>query len=133
MKLKRRYITLIEIMIAMFLIALIIGVVGYNYRGALDEGKAFKTKAAIDRLENILNLAISENPNLRDSITSDWQNIIRQSPLVSQPDALLKDGWGQTFNVTLDQNHNVQVTSPAYNNYVQSHPTTMFRQEEKNQ
>lgn len=133
MKLKRRYITLIEIMIVMFLIALIIGVIGYNYRGVLDEGKAFKTKAAIERLENILNLAISENPGLKSNITGDWQSIVRQSPLVSQPESLLRDGWGQPFSVTLDQNQNVQVSSPSYDSYVQSHPTTMFRQDEKNQ
>ena len=60
-KIKRRYITLIEIMIVMFLIALITGVVAYNYRGSLDEGKAFKTRAAIDKLETILNLKVSEN------------------------------------------------------------------------
>lgn len=132
MKLKRRYITLIEIMIVMFLIALIIGVIGYNYRGVLDEGKAFKTKAAIERLENILNLAISEDPNRRESIESDWQTIVRSSPLVSQPEALIRDGWGQTFNVSIDENQNVRVTSSAYNNYVQAHPATMFRQEERN-
>lgn len=131
MKLKRRYVTLIEIMIAMFLIALIIGVIGYNYRGVLDEGKAFKTKAAIERLENVLNLAIAENTNLKDNITTEWQNIVKTSPLVSQPEALLKDGWGQPFNISLDQNHNVHVSSSAYDNYVQSHPATMFKQEDR--
>ena len=57
-------------MIVMFLIALITGVIAYNYRGSLDEGKAFKTKAAIEKLETILNLRVSEDPGLQDSITS---------------------------------------------------------------
>ncbi len=49
---KRRYITLIEIMIVMFLIALITGVLAYNYRGSLDEGKAFKTKTGLAMLRD---------------------------------------------------------------------------------
>ncbi len=43
----KRCVTLIEMMIVMFLISLITGVIAYYYRGSLDEGKAFKTKAAL--------------------------------------------------------------------------------------
>ena len=115
---KRRYITLIEIMIVMFLIALITGVIAYNYRGSLEEGKAFKTKAAIDKLETILNLKLSENPELP---ISDWQNMVRGSPLVSNPDALIKDGWGFIYNVGLDDNGNVRVSSGRYDEYLKTH------------
>lgn len=128
--LKKRYITLIEIMIVMFLIALITGVIAYNYRGSLDEGKAFKTKTAIEKLETILNLKVSENPSLQDSITSPnvWQDIVRHSPLVSNPDALLKDGWGGDFDVTTDSNGTVHVRSQKYDDYVNTHQT-MFGKE----
>lgn len=120
---KRRYITLIEIMIVMFLIALITGVLAYNYRGSLDEGKAFKTKAAIEKIETILNLAVSEDPNRANSIGSDWQNIIRASPLVSNPNALLVDGWGFPYHVAPDDQGVIRVTSQKYNDYVSSHQT----------
>ena len=73
---KRRCITLIEIMIVMFLIALIAGVITYNYRGSLDEGKAFKTKAAIDKVETILNLSVADDPSLMDHISSEWVKVI---------------------------------------------------------
>jgi general secretion pathway protein G len=130
--LKRRFITLIEIMIVMFLIALITGVIAYNFRGSLDEGKAFKTKAAIEKIEQILNLAVSENPNLQDSITSanTWQEVIRRSPLVNNPDALLKDGWGGDYQVTIDESGAVRVSSQRYNDYVSTHQT-MFGKDRK--
>lgn len=131
-KVKRRYITLIEIMIVMFLIALITGVIAYNYRGSLDEGKAFKTKAAIEKIETILNLRVSEDPSLQDSITSPqvWQDVIRHSPLVSNANALLKDGWGGDFNVSVDANGVIRVSSQKYEDYVSSHQT-MFGHEKK--
>ena len=50
MKIKRHFVTLIEMMIVMFLIMLITGVIAYNYRGSLDEGKAFKTRAGIEKV-----------------------------------------------------------------------------------
>lgn len=120
---KRRYITLIEIMIVMFLIALITGVVAYNYRGSLDEGKAFKTKAAIEKLETILNLRLSENPDMANNINSEWQSIVRSSPLVANPDALIKDGWGATYDVSVDENGVVHVRSQNYEEYVKTHQT----------
>lgn len=118
---KRRYITLIEIMIVMFLIALITGVLAYNYRGSLDEGKAFKTKAAIEKLETILNLAVSEHPELQNSISSDWPNIVRGSPLVSNANALLTDGWGGQYQISVDEQGAVHVSSQKYDDYIQSH------------
>jgi type II secretory pathway pseudopilin PulG len=120
---KRRYITLIEIMIVMFLIALITGVIAYNYRGSLDEGKAFKTRAAIEKVETILNLKVSEDPALLDSITAPnvWHDVIKNSPLVSNSDALLKDGWGGDFVVSVDNNGMIKVSSAKYDQYVQTH------------
>ena len=50
-------------MIVMFLIALITGVIAYNYRGTLEEGKAFKTKAAMEKIETILSLEIANHPD----------------------------------------------------------------------
>lgn len=120
--LKRRYVTLIEMMIVMFIIALIIGVIGYNYRGALEEGKAFKTKAGIEKLETILNLAVAENAGLLDDIESNWQDIIKNSPLVSNPGALIRDGWGQEYNVTVEDGE-IVVRSDRYAEYIKSSPT----------
>lgn len=124
---RRRFVTLIEIMIVMFLIALITGVVAYNYRGSLEEGKAFKTKAGIEKLETILNLEIAKHPELAGSITSEWQTLINTSPLVHDPKSLILDGWGQLYDVSLDDNGAVKVTSQKYDEYQRTHHT-MFNE-----
>jgi len=123
---KRRFVTLIEMMIVMFLIALITGVVAYNYRGSLDEGKAFKTKAGIEKLETILNLAASENPENQNEIErGDWKRIVEGSPLVQNPKALTKDGWGNDYEVTVNDNV-IHVRSKRYEEYLQKNPRSLF-------
>ncbi len=107
-KKRKQYITLIEMMIVMFLIAMITGVIAYNYRGSLEEGKAFKTKAAKEKLETILSLYDAEHP---DFTVSDWEQVIKNSPLVHDQKALIYDGWGRRFDVTRDEQYNIIVAS----------------------
>jgi general secretion pathway protein G len=121
----RRYVTLIEMMIVMFLIALIIGVVAYNYQGTLAEGKAFKTKAGKEKLETILNLVVSENSDAEDDIEVRWVDYVKASPLVQNPDALIKDGWGQKYEVKYEDGK-IKVASKRYEEYKKSNPATMF-------
>lgn len=121
-QLKRRCITLIEIMIVMFLIALIAGVVTYNYRGSLEEGKAFKSKAAMDKIETILNLAVAEDPSLMDHISSEWVKVIQSSPLVKNANDLVKDGWGIPFQVSAEGNV-IHVHSSKFDEYRQNNAT----------
>ncbi|NGX42104.1 MAG: hypothetical protein K940chlam7_00381 [Chlamydiae bacterium] len=125
--LQRRFVTLIEMMIVMFLIALIIGVVGYNYRGTLEEGKAFKSKAGIERLGTILNLAAAENAEILDDIESNWKGIVERSPLVQSPSALIKDGWGKEYSVTIEDGE-IIVRSERYEEYIKNNPS-MFKEE----
>ena len=114
-KYKKRFITLIEMMIVMFLIAMITGVVAYNYRGSLETGKAFKTKTGADRLENALSLILAEDP---DADLSNWQVLIRNSPLVNNPADLIKDGWGETYQVSWNETNNrIEVQSRKYEEY----------------
>ncbi len=126
----RRCVTLIEMMIVMFLIAMIIGVVAYNYQGTLEEGKAFKTKAGKEKLETILTLAISENPELKDNIDSKWKEVIKNSPLVQNSQDLTKDGWGDEYEVKIDNDH-VKVYSRKYAAYSEKNRTSMFRDSDK--
>lgn len=117
---KKSYITLIEIMIVMFLIALITGVLAYNYRGSLDQGKVFKTKAAIEKLETILNLSVAENPGLNENITEHWQEVIKSSPLVKNSNDLIYDGWGKEYRVEKNSEGQIEVYSDALNDYEKS-------------
>ena len=123
-KLRKRAVTLIEMMIVMFLIALITGVVAYNYRGSLDQGKAFKTSVGIEKVETILNLEVAKNPGLKESISSDWQGIIRSSPLVHDVNALIRDGWGNDYTVESDENGTIRVRSQQYDDYKARNPSS---------
>lgn len=116
---KRRMITLIEIMIVMFLIALITGVLAYNYQGSLEEGKVFKTKVGMERVETILNLAVSQQPQLLDDISSNWKGLIEKSPLVQNAKDLEKDGWGYDYRVEKDNDGRITVISEGLRNYEQ--------------
>ena len=121
---QRRFVTLIEMMIVMFLIALITGVIAYNYRGSLDEGKAFKTKAGIEKLETILNLEISKNPNAAGQIQSEWQAFVKASPIVHDANSLIKDGWGEDYQVTTDEESGgIRVRSRKLEEYQRTHNT----------
>lgn len=117
---KRRYVTLIEMMIVMFLIMLIFGVVGYNMSGSLEKGKVFATRAGIKKVEQILNLAVAENPSLLDNIESNWRGIVNASPLADKGSGLTKDGWGVEYDVRLE-NGEIVVTSKKFEDYKQSH------------
>lgn len=95
-KVKKRAITLVEMMIVMFLIAMITGVIAYNYSGSLEEGKAFKTKAGMEKIRSILALYQAEHPNEE---IGNWKDIVSNSNLTRDGAALTKDGWGQDYNV----------------------------------
>lgn len=117
-KYRKRYVTLVEMMIVMFLIAMIIGVIAYNYTGSLDEGKAFKTKAGIDKIHTVLDLYLATHPEERDNIDTEWKNILRRSQLVKNADDLSKDGWGDDYQVsTRGQDGEIEIISKKYNEY----------------
>lgn len=114
-KRKKREITLIEIMIVITIIAMITGVLAYNYSGSLEETKYSKTKIGIEKLETILSLAHAEYPDI--DIETQWKEIIKKSPLVSDADALVKDGWGKEYQVELEDDGQIHIVSEMYQNY----------------
>jgi len=125
---KRRAITLVEIMIVIFLIALITGVVAYNYRGTLEEGKAFKTRAGIEKLDTIITLGLAEHPELADNIESNWTKIVEASPLIKNPKFMMKDGWGEQYRVTLEDGV-VKIRSEKFEQYKKAHPSSFNNEE----
>lgn len=132
MIITKRFVTLIEMIIVMVLIGIILGVVAYNYSGTLDEGRAFKTRTAKEKLETILNLYVSENPGDQNFISSGWEKIVKDSPLVQNPDSLIKDGWGTKFEVEVDSSGTIKIHSKKFEEYIKSHPTSMFKEEKSN-
>lgn len=116
---RTSFVTLIEMMIVMFLIAMILGIVAINYRGTLDKGRAFKTQAGIEKLQAILNLAIAENPSLDLTSEQAWHNAVERSPLVQNPNTLFNDGWGIPYIVEV-QDGKIIVISRRYEEYMRS-------------
>lgn len=116
---KRRFITLVEMMIVMFLIAMITGVIAYNYTGSLEEGKAFKTKAGIEKIITVLDLYLATHPDEK-SIDTKWKEILERSQLVKNAKELQKDGWGNEYEVSLKQNGELKVISTKYEQYQRS-------------
>jgi general secretion pathway protein G len=114
MKRKKRPVTLLEIMVVILLIALIGSVVGYNMKGSMEKGKSFKTKQAVERIKEILYLEYYSGVTTRDikNIGSEWTQVIEESGLAKNQDALFKDGWGNPFTVSLDDKGDIKVVSP---------------------
>lgn len=128
-RLKKRYVTLVEMMIVITLIIMIIGVIAWNVQGSLEEGKAFKTKTGMEKLQTILEIMMANNPDMENDITGNWQNIIRSSPLVKNVNDISKDGWGNQYEVTVENGH-VRVSSERFKQYLRENPGTVFREQQ---
>lgn len=118
---KKRAITLIEIMIVMFLIASITGVVAYNYKGSLEKSKAFKTEMAMEKLRTVIDLAAADNPDILDNIENQWEEALKRSPIVQNANTLIYDGWGKKYRVTTNGEGDLLISSEKYNAYKRQH------------
>jgi len=110
MTVTKRYITLVEMMIVIFIIGVLTAVLGFSYQSSIEKTRVFKTERDIDKLETILNLMIAEDPSDLQHVETDWQLMIRNDPLVKDPAALYRDGWGHEYQVTIE-NDTVKVRS----------------------
>lgn len=117
-KVSQRCMTLVEMMIVMFLIAMITGVIAYNYTGSLEEGKAFKTKTGIERVRSILDIYLMQHPTEIGQVHSEWKQMIRNSPLVKNAEELSKDGWGVDYDVNTGEQGELVIRSQRYEQYL---------------
>jgi type II secretory pathway pseudopilin PulG len=98
MKKNKRPLTLLEIMIVILLIAIITSVIGYNMKGALEKGKAFRTAQAQEQLRDLLLLRLAEGDKYEE-ILRDVAGAVKRTGLAKEPENLVKDGWGTLFEV----------------------------------
>jgi prepilin-type N-terminal cleavage/methylation domain-containing protein len=94
----KRAFTLLEIMIVILLITIITGAVGYNMRGTLEKGKAFRTERAKEQLHDLLIYCYAETKDA-DLILKNVESAITSTGLAKNPKELLKDGWGVPFEI----------------------------------
>ncbi len=114
---KKKAFTLLEIMIVIFLIGLIGSVIGYNMKGSLDKGKAFKTEQAINKIRDILELEAARGNIEMSALDQDQvAQYLKNSGIVRNPNKLLKDGWGNPMEVVVDDGI-IKVTSVALSKY----------------
>ena len=119
MKKKKRALTLLEIMIVIALITLITGVIGYNMRGTLDRGRAFRTEQAKAQLSDMLTLAASDGHPIA-KILKNPQTYIEKLGFAKKPDQLLVDGWGQKFLITYNEEQaEFEISSEKYDKYLE--------------
>ena len=112
MKIRRkRFFTLLEIMIVIFLIGLIGSVIGFNMKGSLDKGKAFRTEQAMHQIEDILTLMLAQGETTSIEIKERLVEVLKRSEYIKEPEKIVKDGWGNDFMVTVDDKNNVKVES----------------------
>jgi hypothetical protein len=114
---KKRSLTLLEIMIVIFLITLITGAIGYNMKGALDRGRAFRTEQAKVQLEDLLLFCIDEGDRVEE-VEKNPAESLKRHHLAKNSDKLVLDGWGHPFKVKYrSKEKDFAITSDAYDQY----------------
>ena len=99
---KKRALTLIEIMIVIMLITLIGGAIGYNVKGSLSKGRKFKTELAKAQLADILEICVQDGMDPK-TFARDPVDFLKKSGLAKDPERLLEDGHGNRFIVTYNE------------------------------
>ena len=120
MKIRKRFVTLIEIMIVIFLISLIGGVIGYNMKGSLEKGRAFKTEQAMNQIDDILQLEAAKGELTHCQIAAQAQTVLENSGLVKNPEEFVKDGWGKKFSIKAN-GEDFEIVSEKYQQYCDKH------------
>jgi len=118
---KKRYITLLEIMIVILLIGIITSVVGYNVKGSLEKGKIFKTQQAQAQIKELLLLEVAKGANI-DDVVKNPKKYLKDSGLPKNISSLLKDGWNEDFQIKTNKNKtDIIVTSKNLQKFDKEH------------
>lgn len=99
-----------EMMIVIALIGIIGSIIGFSMRGSLDEGKAFKTEQAMQKLEDILELELAKGKTWEE-FEKNRQQFVQSAGLIKNPNDVLRDGWGNDLQVTRDDAGQLSIQS----------------------
>ncbi len=113
---RKKSLTLLEIMIVIFLIGLISGVIGYNMKGSLDKGRAFKSEEGASHLRDLLLLEVANGRSAQE-VVEDPAKFLAASGLVNNPQKMIKDGWGQLYAIEATDDNDITITSTQLEKY----------------
>jgi len=133
---KKRYMSLLEIMIVILLIGIITSVVGFNVKGSLEKGKVFKTEQAQNQIRDLLLLEVSEGAAI-DEVVRVPETYLKKSGIIKNENTFMKDGWNERFIVEATKNgSDIKVTSKRLENYYRKNKSNKAEssdQEDENQ
>lgn len=125
MKRRKKYaMTLLEIMIVIFLIGLISSVVGYNMKGSLDKGRAFKSKEGAKQIRDLLRLEIANGRPVAE-VCSNAETLLNVSGMVKNASKMMKDGWGLPYEITPLGEDDIKVASPGLIKFEEKKKTSL--------
>ena len=104
-------------MIVIFLITLITGTIGYNMKGTLDRGRAFRTEQAIAQLGDLLLICVEEGEK-PDEVAKHPVTYLKKYNLAKSSEKIVKDGWGNDFKINyFIGKREFSITSQVYKEY----------------
>jgi prepilin-type N-terminal cleavage/methylation domain-containing protein len=99
---KKRALTLIEIMIVIALNGIIGSVLGVNMKKSMDKAKAFKATAHKQKIEDALNMHYAQSNESPNEILIHLEDRLIDSGLFKDPNRLLVDPFGNRIEVIFD-------------------------------
>ena len=126
---KKSPFTLLEIIIVIFLITLITGAIGYNMKGTLDKGRAFRTEQAIEQLKDLFLMCHAEGEPV-SVILANPIEVLERYKLAKNPKKLVEDGWGNKLAISyLKSKNEFQVVSNKLDTYIANRRSSSVRDE----
>ena len=113
--------TLLEVMVVIFIITLITGVVGYNLKGSMDKGRAFKTEQGIAQLHDLLLISVAEGKDINE-VAKEPERFLKLLGLAKNPGEMVVDGWKSAYKIEVINNEtDFKITSEKLAKYQKDH------------
>ena len=112
-QIRKRAMTLLEIMVVIFIIGIISTVFGISLRGSTRKAKDLKTKKAAEKIVNALTTEMELNGLDPRKVAKNPSKYLKSSGMVGDVKGLLKDGDGNDFVVSYTDKLGFQVKSKS--------------------
>lgn len=112
---RRRAMTLFEVIVVLFIIMTIGTVVGRNMKGGFEAGKCFKSEQGSKTVYEILTMEMAQGSSLAEVLESP-EKVLEKSSLTNHPKQMLKDGWGDCYEIVSTDDGDIKVVSQKFLN-----------------